>query len=282
MDANIKGFFDNISHDWLLANIPIDKAILREWLKAGAVDVVKQEELESTDGVPQGGPISPTLANMALDGLQQHVSKSVEHLRKRHWSPKVNVIRYRDDFVVTAATKNILENYAKPAVKAFLAVRGLELNEEKTKIASMKEGFDFLGYNFRIYPYAKRSTGYIGLTKPSKKGMQRIIAKIRTARTETSDAGTLIMRLNPILRGWANYYSCASAKRSFGSIGYYMWLKLWKWATKQKRTVRRLRKRFVKSTGKRLAVATGSSTEHIREKISCFMTLGIPPSVDML
>lgn len=243
MDADIKGFFDNISHDWLLANIPMERTILRTWLKAGALDMVKGESLESTAGVPQGGPISPTIANMALDGLQQHVQKSVEHLyskrkiagRKVQWSPKVNVIRYRDDFIVTAATKRILENYAKPAVKDFLKERCLELNEAKTTIVSVKKGFDFLGYNFRIYPYDRRSTGYIALTKPTKKRVQRIIAKIRKVANRCTDAGILVYRLNPILRGWANYYSCAVAKRTFGRIGHYLWIKLWKWATKKHR-----------------------------------------------
>lgn len=81
----------------------------------------------------------------------------------------MNVIRYRDDFVVTAASKRILTDLVKPVVKSFLSERGLELNDTKTIVVSVKQGFDFLGYNFRIYPYAKRHTGYIALTKPTKK-----------------------------------------------------------------------------------------------------------------
>lgn len=89
-----------------------------------------------------------------------------------------------------------------------------ELNEAKTTIVSVKKGFDFLGYNFRIYPYDRRPTGYIALTKPTKKRVQRIIAKIRKVANRCTDAGILVYRLNPILRGWANYYSCVVAKRT--------------------------------------------------------------------
>lgn len=93
----------------------MDKAVLNSWLKAGALDMRKNESLESNAGVPQGGPISPTIANMALDGLERHIKKSAAGLRinksikgrRIEWPPKVNVIRYRDDFIVTAATKRI-------------------------------------------------------------------------------------------------------------------------------------------------------------------------------
>ncbi len=101
----------------------------------------------------------------------------------------MNVIRYRDDFVITAATKRILENKVKPAVKDFLTERGLELNETKTLIVSVKEGFDFLGYHFRVYLYPRRPTGYIGLTKPSKKGLARLYAKIRPVVKTSQSAG---------------------------------------------------------------------------------------------
>lgn len=176
---------------------------------------MKQGEfLEGEAGVPQGGIISPTIANMVLDGLQGKVQDATKHLRtkkgkvvkvvtvgtrkkkiyrKAEWSPKVNVVRYRDDFVVTAATKRILEVLVKPVVNEFLESRGLQLNETKTTIVNVKQGFDFLGYNFRIYPYSKRVTGYIALTKPTKKGYQRLIDKIKKVVTTQKDAGTIIM-----------------------------------------------------------------------------------------
>lgn len=91
--------------------------------------------------------------------------------KRTEWSPKVNVVRYRDDFVITAATRNILESRVKPVVNRFLEERGLTLNDQKTYIVSVKQGFDFLGFNFHVYPYIKRSTGYIGLVKPAKKSV---------------------------------------------------------------------------------------------------------------
>lgn len=243
MDADIKGFFDNIPHSWILENIPINKSILKRWLEAGALDLMKNEEISINAGVPQGGPISPTIANMVLDGLERHVKDRVEPLRnnprvkghRKQFSPKVNVVRYRDDFIVTAATRPILINYVKPRVENFLSAKGLELNQTKTYIVSVKEGFDFLGFNFRIYKYSGkwRTTGFIALTKPRKKRIHRLIGKIKGAVNTHKDAGTLVMLLNPIQRGWANYYRNATAKRTFRYIGWYVWRKLQRWATKK-------------------------------------------------
>lgn len=139
MDADIKGFFDNISHKWQLDNIPMDKQMLKSWQEAGALDMVKQEDIPTVFGVPQGGSISPTIANTVLDGQQAHVQASVAHLydertRKKYntFFPKVNVVRYRDDFVITAASQRILTDLVRPRVNSFLRARGLNLNERKT------------------------------------------------------------------------------------------------------------------------------------------------------
>lgn len=143
LDADISGCFDNISHDWIVANIPMDKVILRKWLKSGFV--WKNQWFPTEAGTPQGGIISPTLANMTLDGMERM-------LRERFGEPKsmkanknkVNMVRYADDFVVTGASKEILEE-AKSIIEEFLKERGLSLSEEKTKIVHIEEGFDFLG-----------------------------------------------------------------------------------------------------------------------------------------
>lgn len=151
LEADIEGCFDHIGHDWLLRHVPTNAEVLRKWLKAG---VVHKGRLAPTDeGTPQGGIISPTLANVALNGLE---SKLIAHLRSRLGSTKaaklkVNVVRYADDFVITGESEDLLASEVRPWVEAFLAQRGLRLSEEKTRIVHIDEGFDFLGWNFRQY-----------------------------------------------------------------------------------------------------------------------------------
>ena len=145
VEGDIKSCFDHLSHEWLLANIPTDKAILQKWLKAGFIE--KHRFHPTEEGTPQGGVISPVLANMTLDGLEH---KLKENFRKKP-SPKVNFVRYADDFIVTAKSKQLLENEVLPVIQAFLKERGLELSNEKTKITPIEEGFDFLGQTLRKF-----------------------------------------------------------------------------------------------------------------------------------
>ncbi|HEL1814636.1 TPA: group II intron reverse transcriptase/maturase, partial [Streptococcus suis] len=173
LEGDIKGCFDNISHDWLLENIPMDKSILKQFLKAGFV--FKGELFPTEDGTPQGGIISPILANMALDGLQQVLSDRFHtnrlgkiDLRFKN-SHKVNLVRYADDFIVTAATQEIALE-AKELIREFLLGRGLELSEEKTLVTHINDGFDLLGWNFRKYK------GKL-IVKPSKNSIQTVIGK---------------------------------------------------------------------------------------------------------
>lgn len=130
-EGDIKGCFDNIDHDWLIANIPMDKAILRKWLKAGYMESGRLNQ--TVAGTPQGGIISPTLANMALDGLEAVLET---HFGKKNtkaaYKTKVNYVRYADDFIITGISKEILENKVKPLVEEFMAERGLSLAPEKT------------------------------------------------------------------------------------------------------------------------------------------------------
>src|ERR1700737_1981771 len=130
LEGDIRGCFDNISHEWLLQNIPMDKTVLRRWLQAGYID---EGTLFATEaGTPQGGIASPVIANMTLDGLEAAVYASVGptvHARRKF---KINVIRYADDFVVTGISKDILEHHVLPAIRQFRAARALDLSEEKT------------------------------------------------------------------------------------------------------------------------------------------------------
>jgi len=230
LEADIKGCFDHISHDWLERNVPMDKAILRKWLKAG---VVFQGQFQATDaGTPQGGIISPTLANVALNGLEQQL---VESLRAKLGVTntkklKVNVVRYADDFVITGNTPEVLENEVKPWVEQFLATRGLSLSTEKTRIVNIAEGFDFLGWNFRKY------SGTL-LIKPSKKNAQTFYRKVKEVISAHSGRkqADLVQTLNPMLRGWAQYHSPVVAKATFTRMEHLIFRALWRWAKRRHR-----------------------------------------------
>ncbi|CBJ49962.1 group II intron reverse transcriptase/maturase [Ralstonia solanacearum] len=228
LEADIKGCFDHISHDWLECNVHMDKAILRKWLKAG---VVFQGQFQATEaGTPQGGIISPTLANVALNGLENQL---FAHLRAKLGAVKtkklkVNVVRYADDFVITGSTPELLEDEIKPWVERFLAVRGLSLSTEKTRIVNITEGFDFLGWNFRKY------SGKL-LIKPSKKNVQAFYRKVKEviSANKTAKQENLIHLLNPMLRGWAQYHHPVVAKATFSRLEHDIFRALWRWAKRR-------------------------------------------------
>jgi RNA-directed DNA polymerase len=131
LEGDIKGCFDNISHDWLIANIPMDKRILKKWLKAGFIEM--GHLFPTHAGTPQGGIISPVLANMALDGMQKELETLFTTVRQAR-DAKVNLVRYADDFIITGSSPELLERRVKPLVAHFLATRGLILSEKKTRI----------------------------------------------------------------------------------------------------------------------------------------------------
>ncbi len=222
-EADIKGCFDNINHDWLLENIPMDKQILRKWLKAGYIE--KEKLFKTKKGTPQGGIISPTLMNLTLDGLEKVVIKKFPKWKGQ----KVNFIRYADDFVITAASREIIENELKPIVEKFLAKMGLTLSEEKTKITHIKDGFDFLSQNTRKY-----SKGKI-LQKPDKKAIKSIKLKLRKTvfKNLGASAKKLIIQLNSVLRGWTNYHKHIVSKEIFTEIDFLLWKLLGRWCKRR-------------------------------------------------
>ena len=139
----LKADFDNISHEWILSHIPMNKGILRKWLKSGYIETGK---LFPTDlGSPQGSSISPTICNMVLDGLEAQIKKKYHKTKVngKAYFPKVNFVRYADDFIVTGESREILENGVLPIIREFLSERGLELSEERTVITHIEDGFDF-------------------------------------------------------------------------------------------------------------------------------------------
>ncbi len=247
LEGDIKGCFDNIDHDWLLTHIPMDKVMLRKWLKAGYMESGRLNPTEA--GTPQGGIISPTLANMALDGLEQVLET---HFGKKNtkasYKTKVNYVRYADDFIITGISKELLEREAKPLVEEFMAKRGLTLSAEKTLITHISEGFDFLGQNVRKY------NGKC-LIKPSRKNLRTFLREVRQVvrSSKTVPAHVLVAKLNPKIRGWANYHRGVVAKETFNYVDYRIWKLLWKWCRRrhQNRRKRWIRKKYFASVGNR-------------------------------
>ena len=239
LEGDIRGCFDNINHEWLIGNIPMDKKILHKWLKAG---YIHKRILYPTDaGTPQGGICSPTLANMTLDGLEAE-------LKKFRQQDKVHMVRYADDFIITGSSKELLESKVKPLVEKFLSIRGLELSPEKTSITHIDNGFDFLGVNIRKY------NGKL-LIKPSKKNVKAFLDKVRKAIKDNKSAKqiNLVRMLNPIIKGWANYHKTVVAKETFKRVDKEIWQSLWQWAKRRhpKKSSVWIKKKYFKTDGNR-------------------------------
>jgi RNA-directed DNA polymerase len=229
LEGDIKECFDHISHDWLLNNIPMDKVMLRKWLKCGFV--FNKELFPTEEGTPQGGIISPTLANMTLDGLETILKEKYKrkNINGKVFYPKVNLVRYADDFIITSRSREVLEQEIKPLVEEFLQVRGLTLSEDKTKITHITEGFDFLGFNVRKY-----SNGKLPI-KPSKESLKKFMKKIRGIidSNKGSKQESLIRLMNPVIVGWVNYYKYCVASDTFRKADYLIFEKLWQWARRK-------------------------------------------------
>jgi len=226
LEGDIKGCFDAISHAWLLTHIPMEKAMLKKWLKAGYME---QHILHPTEaGTPQGGTISPVLANMTLDGLERIVNEIARPTTRKGRNAKLHLIRYADDFLISSSSKELLEQEVKPAVETFLRERGLTLSPEKTLITHIEDGFDFLGQHVRKYKTGKR---HKLLIKPAKKNVAAFLEKVRdlVKANKPLPAGKLIAKLNPIIRGWVNYHRHVVSKKAFSSVdeAIYHTLKRW-------------------------------------------------------
>jgi len=232
LEGDITGCFDNINHDWITDNILIDKRVVTKWLKAGFID--KNKLFPTKAGTPQGGIISPTLANMVLDGLEEAIYKCVNtRIRKhdgcRRNNHKIHFIRYADDFIVTGSSEDVLRNVVKPVIAEFLSARGLTLSETKTKITDVYTGFDFLGQNIR-----KFSNGKL-LIRPSKENFKTVLSKIKQIIIKHRGAPTvkLIRRLNSVITGWSNYHKHVASAKYFADLDKFIWFYLWKGANRR-------------------------------------------------
>lgn len=251
LDADISKCFDRINHKALLDKIdtyPTLRKQIKAWLKSGVMDGGKL--FPTNEGTPQGGVISPLLANIALHGLETEVrrhfraTKTVNKVKiSQGWKPFV--IRYADDFVVLHEDLSVIHK-CKTIIENWLTGMGLELKPSKTRICHTlknidgRAGFDFLGFEIRQYPkgknYSARNTngeilGYKTLVKPSKEAIKRHLQKIREVidRHRASTQTALIDNLNPIIKGWCNYYSIGTT-RVFNKTHHCVYKMLQAWA----------------------------------------------------
>lgn len=227
LEADIRGCFDNISHGWMLENIPMHRKTLQQWLAAGFVE--KREWFPSAHGTPQGSVISPTLANMVLDGLEDYLDNTlgIKHIGKdgRRLNPDhVHLIRYADDFIVTANNLEVLHK-TREGIRDFLAQRGLELSEDKTFFTHLTTGFDFLGQHIRRY-----NNGRL-IIKPARKNIRTFLDNVRRTmdKMKAAPALDLIQKLTPMIRGWAMYHRYVCSAETFQMVDYTLvdWLRRW-------------------------------------------------------
>ena len=224
-DADIRGAFDNISHDYLLKVIgPVPgKELIKQWLKAGYVE---QEVFHTTEqGTPQGGVVSPLLANIALHGMEEAIG--VKYNCRGQLIGKRAVVRYADDFVCFCETREDAEQVQKILVE-WLKERGLTLSEEKTRIVHLTEGFDFLSFNIRHYPAPQTArSGWKLLIKPSKEAVLDVRKNLKDLwnKAKGGNVQAILSKLNPVIRGWANYFRIAVAKEIFGNLDSWMFHK---------------------------------------------------------
>lgn len=230
IEGDIKGFFDHVDHEKLLVKLaPEDRPFIRRILKAPIIEPDKGR-VPSFRGTPQGGIISPILANIALHGMEEELREQALQMGFGYSrrTPGINIVRYADDFVISCKTKEQAESFIPVVAQWLREAAGVELSLKKTKITHIDEGFDFLGFNVRKY------SGKL-LIKPSKDSKLSILQKVKELlnSNKTAKVETIIRTLNPLIRGWANYYSSGVSKEIFSYCDYRIHEMLWQWAKRR-------------------------------------------------
>ena len=242
LDFDIRGAFDHICWDHILqciGNFPA-RELIKQWLKAGYVEV--GELHKTTSGTPQGGVISPLLLNIALHGMEEILNIKYDGMGKKIRSNRA-LVRYADDAVVFCETKEDAQEVMM-ILEKWLAERGLDFSHEKTQIVHITDGFNFLGFNIRQYRSSNTQSGWKLLIKPSQESVNKIRERLRNEWKTFNgyNVETIIRRLNPIIRGQANYYSTSVASQIFSSLDHYQYNKQFHWA---KRTHSKKPKRWL-------------------------------------
>ncbi|NEP03316.1 MAG: group II intron reverse transcriptase/maturase [Symploca sp. SIO2E9] len=235
LDADISKCFDKINHTSLLNKLntyPSMRRLIGSWLKAGVMD--RDSYGDTFEGTPQGGVISPLLANIALHGMEERIKQYAETLpggrQKNRYA--CSLIRYADDFVILHEDQTVVQR-CKEIISEWLIGMSLELKPSKTKITHTFDGFDFLGFNIKQYKVGKchSKQGFKTIITPSKKSVkvhyERLAEVIESHKAAPQKA--LISRLNPIIRGWTNYHSTVCSKETFSYLGYLLWNRLQRW-----------------------------------------------------
>jgi RNA-directed DNA polymerase len=227
LDADLAAAFDRIDHDHLLAQLGTfpAKELIAGWLRAGVVE--NGRFTPTGEGTPQGGVVSPLLLNVALHGMEHAAGVRYQRTGSNAAFAMAGspvLIRYADDLVAFCHTRQEAEQ-VKTRLASWLASRGLAFNEDKTRIVTLGEGFDFLGFNIRRY-HGKL------LIKPSKAAVRRIRERLRAEMRSLrgASAQAVIARLNPIIRGWSAYYRTVVSSRTFTALDHYLWKLTYKWA----------------------------------------------------
>ncbi len=266
LDADIKACFDNIDHAKLLAKLGNFRGIVARWLKAGAISTVAFET--TTRGTPQGGVVSPLLANIALDGIERLFgiySKTGRYLppsQRRGDNYKVSLFRYADDFVVIAPSREVLVNHVIPEVARFLRDVGLEFNQAKTRVVKLRDGFEFLGFRFQEFPRGKRPPFLF--CGPSRTRTDDFLLKTKemVKRASAEDPARMLKRLNARLVGWSNYYRHCMASKIFAYVDWRVFRILWDWARRRhyRRGKKWIKERYWKREGNRNWVFRAGTT----------------------
>jgi RNA-directed DNA polymerase len=233
LDADLKAAFDRLDHNFLLDRIGMFPAReqIREWLKAGVVD--RGRYAPTSEGTPQGGVISPLLLNIVMQGMEE--AAGARYDKNCHAMPGTPaVITYADDFVALCHSREQAEAvWGK--LSTWLEPRGLSFNQDKTQIAHLEQGFDFLSFNIRRY---HTKDGVKVLVKPSKDALKKIRRRLRQELRDLRGATTeaVIRRLNPIIRGQAGYYRTGVSVKAYAALDHHLWRHLYTWGLHRHRS----------------------------------------------
>lgn len=240
LDADISKCFDNIDHVALLGKLASSPfhGLIAAWLRAGHVSHVGFENKDK--GTPQGGIISPLLANIALDGLERlfgitnGAGNYVSPGRRKGPNKDIMLVRYADDFVVLAASKSTLLDHVIPSIKAFLADRGLSLNEAKTRVVNLDTGFDFLGFHFQRF-HRRDGSVRTFVHQPRRSKVEEFAKNLSMVLRYTTHmtAKDVIKILNSKIRGFCNYFRWSDAHDMFALLQTRLWEMCWRWARRK-------------------------------------------------